>query len=468
MKVWLCLFMIFIFFGSLSGQYLYWRSPQLLCDTVGNNKNPSFVRFEEWAPYSLILLWERNFGTQSLIYLKDFSVPDSELVVNPGNPGEFSREPVGALLDNGILIVWQSNQNGNFELYSKIYENGQFRDYQQITNESGDDQHPYLYKNHLIWERDGNIYYRNYSYADSTWSDEELVDSNGCGYPKIFAEEHPLPQYRLIKVIYQKQMTLSEFHIYSREKNYQGWTPTSCLFSDGDNRFPSFVDRGGYVPGITLWQHYNSNNWDIIGYHDWVSDTTRLTFTEFDEIRPVGVGILSDVPEPFFAYTLADSNNLEIYFCRYFSWVGDTQNISQYPGIDQNPVFSDSDNNYFIWLAWERFVNGQWQIWGSFTESYTEIYDNNQAYFTTFYLGQNFPNPFNPATTIRYTLPKSEFVTLKVYDILGREVATLVNERQMTGSYSVRFDASQISSGLYFYKITAGSFSKTQKMVVMK
>jgi hypothetical protein len=87
---------------------------------------------------------------------------------------------------------------------------------------------------------------------------------------------------------------------------------------------------------------------------------------------------------------------------------------------------------------------------------------------TSMFLHQNYPNPFNPTTTIRYTLPRAEFVSLKVYDILGREVATLVNERQAAGGYSVRFDANQLSSGLYFYKITTGNFNKARKMVVMK
>jgi CSLREA domain-containing protein len=96
----------------------------------------------------------------------------------------------------------------------------------------------------------------------------------------------------------------------------------------------------------------------------------------------------------------------------------------------------------------------------------------------TFDLAQNYPNPFNPSTTIRYDLPSAQFVTLKVYDILGREVATLVDNRQTAGSYSVLFDSrkAKISSGLYFYKITAGDpstgsgqgFNKTRKMVVMK
>jgi ethanolamine utilization microcompartment shell protein EutS len=101
---------------------------------------------------------------------------------------------------------------------------------------------------------------------------------------------------------------------------------------------------------------------------------------------------------------------------------------------------------------------------------------DKSAALLSFSLRQNYPNPFNPSTTIRYDLPSTQFVTLKIYDLLGQEVATLVNKRQAAGSYSVLFDASQLSSGLYFYKITAGNLSagsgqassKIKKMVVMK
>jgi len=83
-------------------------------------------------------------------------------------------------------------------------------------------------------------------------------------------------------------------------------------------------------------------------------------------------------------------------------------------------------------------------------------------------LEQNYPNPFNPATTIRYHLPVSEFVTLKVYDILGRELATLVNERQTAGVYRVSFIAGDLASGVYFYRITASGFSQSRKMVLLR
>ncbi|MGO9482602.1 MAG: T9SS type A sorting domain-containing protein [Candidatus Kryptoniota bacterium] len=86
----------------------------------------------------------------------------------------------------------------------------------------------------------------------------------------------------------------------------------------------------------------------------------------------------------------------------------------------------------------------------------------------SFSLEQNYPNPFNPSTTINYQLPMNSHVTLNVYDILGREVATLVNEKENAGSYSVKFDGSRLASGVYFYRLTAGSFISVKKLVVLK
>lgn len=86
----------------------------------------------------------------------------------------------------------------------------------------------------------------------------------------------------------------------------------------------------------------------------------------------------------------------------------------------------------------------------------------------TYELGQNYPNPFNPSTTIEYSVPNDAAVTLKIYDVLGKEVATLVNEQKPTGTYIVNWNASNFSSGLYFYKLTAGEFTQTKKMFLVK
>ncbi|RPI18617.1 MAG: T9SS C-terminal target domain-containing protein [Ignavibacteriae bacterium] len=85
-----------------------------------------------------------------------------------------------------------------------------------------------------------------------------------------------------------------------------------------------------------------------------------------------------------------------------------------------------------------------------------------------FSLMQNYPNPFNPATTIEYCLPKKEFTNLSVYNTLGEEVAVLVNEIKNAGFYKVNFDASELPSGVYIYRLTAGEFTQTQKMTLIK
>jgi|WetSurMetagenome_2_1015567.scaffolds.fasta_scaffold67667_2 photosystem II stability/assembly factor-like uncharacterized protein len=85
-----------------------------------------------------------------------------------------------------------------------------------------------------------------------------------------------------------------------------------------------------------------------------------------------------------------------------------------------------------------------------------------------FKLYQNYPNPFNPGTVIGYSLLKNSFVTLKIYDILGKEIAILVDEKLKSGKYEVTFDGSRLSSGIYFYKLVAGNFSETKKMLMIK
>ena len=86
----------------------------------------------------------------------------------------------------------------------------------------------------------------------------------------------------------------------------------------------------------------------------------------------------------------------------------------------------------------------------------------------TYTLEQNFPNPFNPSTIIQYSLPVTAPVVLKIYNVLGQEVKTLVNQNQKAGKYTVRLDASSLASGMYFYRLQAGEFSQVKKLLLLK
>ena len=124
--------------------------------------------------------------------------------------------------------------------------------------------------------------------------------------------------------------------------------------------------------------------------------------------------------------------------------------------------------------------NGSTAIEGGFSDNLSTgaawVFINPSIGITTisieipekFSLSQNYPNPFNPSTNIRYELPKNGFVKLVVFDELGREIETLVNEKQTAGTYEATFDASKFSSGIYFYKLQTENFSETKKMILIK
>jgi hypothetical protein len=102
------------------------------------------------------------------------------------------------------------------------------------------------------------------------------------------------------------------------------------------------------------------------------------------------------------------------------------------------------------------------------SERITSVDENDGKQPDSYILAQNYPNPFNPSTTIHYQLPGKGFVTLKVFNILGQEVGTLVNEDQEAGSYQIQFDGTGLASGVYFYRLSAEEFVETKKLVLLR
>ena len=136
-------------------------------------------------------------------------------------------------------------------------------------------------------------------------------------------------------------------------------------------------------------------------------------------------------------------------------------NIGLPPNTSISSIEINSQND-IIYLGTSS--NG---IWKARLSEITSIKADHKP-AVNFMLAQNYPNPFNPTTNIEYQIPNREFVTLKVYDVLGNEVATLVNEEKPGGSYTIKFDGSKLSSGVYFYRLQAGEYSSTKKLILMK
>ena len=185
----------------------------------------------------------------------------------------------------------------------------------------------------------------------------------------------------------------------------------------------------------------------------------------------------------------AISNGLTYLDVRAFAFAGN----NLFAGINDNEnnnggVFISS-NNGANWIAVndglgnkhissliihnDYIFAGTYQITGSvwrrpLSEIVTTVEQSNILMPSIFYLKQNYPNPFNPTTKISYSIKEEGLVTLKVYDILGKEIVTIVNENKPEGIYEVEFNASQLPNGMYIYKLQAGGFSDVKKMLLLK
>jgi len=138
------------------------------------------------------------------------------------------------------------------------------------------------------------------------------------------------------------------------------------------------------------------------------------------------------------------------------SWV--QQSFSLYSNLQQISCI-DSLN---AWILGDR------KLYRTLNGGITEVEYPNKSFANNYVLNQNYPNPFNPTTNIEFRIAEFGFVSLKVYDILGREVATLVHEEKPTGNYKVEFNGSGLVSGVYFYKLNAEDYTAVKKMILLK
>ena len=150
------------------------------------------------------------------------------------------------------------------------------------------------------------------------------------------------------------------------------------------------------------------------------------------------------------------SNDEDWQFIGFVQGYGNSNSPKQYSFVDKN----FTKNNYLYRL--KQLDNDGNYVFSNSVEISINLLPKEYE------LSQNYPNPFNPTTTIKYSIPSNGIISLKVFDVLGNEVTTLVNASQNIGSYEVNFDASKLSSGTYFYQLKSGNFTVTKKLLLLK
>ena len=229
-------------------------------------------------------------------------------------------------------------------------------------------------------------------------------------------------------------------------------------------------------------------NWNIISIGGYGNAPNCLQFS-----ADGNTGVCADYGTQNRIYTTTNSGvnwipsfNLQYFLPELIKWVYGTSNIY----MNDLGSFMRSNDNGINWTQMTPIFNDQIycmdvikngdKIYGLAVTHTYQVYKliDTVSLFgikkieneipASYSLNQNYPNPFNPSTLINYQLPVSNNVKLVIYDVLGREVATLVNEKQQPGKYQVTWDASNFASGVYFYKLVSGDFIQIRKMVVLK
>ncbi len=226
------------------------------------------------------------------------------------------------------------------------------------------------------------------------------------------------------------------------------------------------------ITRITIFENNGNDNYEIVGRIDLIGIFSfyASNIQAIDLNKDGKDEIMLCIDETVIILKFTGSVNHQTYEAYYIK-----QNDIALSGISSNYYGAamydvTGDNNEDIIIHLGEYIEGLG------FKIMTFIYKSNlstqvieeSAKLNNFQLCQNYPNPFNPATTINYQLPQTGYVTLKIYDILGKEVATLVNEQKNSGRYSVNFDASKLASGVYIYRIKVNDYVSSKKMLLLK
>ena len=444
-------------------------------------RNPVFSVLPYSSPQdSVKMIYEVRSGSASVLAWRSvdiYNYSNERTLINNG----FMN--INAAVD-GNMVVWQSNKNGNWDLYYSIWSGSNWSVPLIIDSTSANETKPSVYfwdygysTHYIVYEKNNDVFFK--FYRNGIWQGEKNLSdsiSSNCVTPVFYGH-----------TIYFLQETSPSNNLLCRKRfgiSYPGyefiWYPVES--------FPKPLS----VKNIHSSSEFHYDYDTLGGMHSYMitSHTTmasRNMTLGFSGRNMNCTGSILNVPvqnnpdNDFSPYTLfgfqrrtSDSNmvvaqsrswsNYTLY-TKYFN-LEDTAFVSK---VVASPPIRRNWTLYKLRLIWEKKINGKIALVETFdTQLITGINQISTEVPTKFSLSQNYPNPFNPITNVKFSIVNSGNVKIIVYDVMGRDVQTLVNEKLQPGSYKTTFEGSGLNSGVYFYKLTTDGFSETKRMVLLK
>ncbi len=461
-------------------------------------KNPKF--FENSFYSQNELLFESYIDSTINIGLLSYD-SEKDTFSNPikftDNSGQ-NLNPLGIKFNGGKIVFYQTNIKGTWDIAYREFKDNQWGTPKILVDSTGDETNPSFIEEYYYYYPDSvKIFFEKDSSVFMLTKKDSLVRID-----TIFARNDSVRYSQptgFTQSVYDNKKWKEKISCISKQTNVQNKSRlVSSTFLDMQKISEKVLIDSGEVnnPKFRIVDNYTFtfenkltgfSNIYFIDYRDpsdlsnskieqliddptgdlsfLSSSNTPLIITKTSMNKSMNKGIFSPYT---FKLRRNDSTFVRISNYKNYSFPADsmiyTKVINCKPLAGIAGILPGWQVFYYVW---EDSIDGRINFVGKkelqplgAVESETVIKNYN--------LYQNYPNPFNPITVIRYDIPSASFVTLKVYDILGREVAQLVNEEKLPGKYQVTFNASKFSSGIYFYRMKAGNFIKTNKLLLLK
>jgi hypothetical protein len=429
------------------------------------------------------VVWYDNRDGNSEIYYKrstDAGISwgtDTRLTNNTAN----SYDPSIVVSGSVVNIVWMDYRDGNWEIYNKRSTDAgiSWGADTRLTNNTASSLTPSIAVSgsdiYVAWceSRDGNdeIYCKHSTDAGVSWGADTRLTNN----PAISVSTSIAVSGSAVNVVWTDYRD-NNSEIYYKRSTDAGvsWgSDTRMTNNNFDTYFPSVVVSGSSV--IVVWQDDRDSNYEIYYKRStdagvsWSGDT-RLTNNTAGSLTPSII-----VSGLVFHVVWADNRdgNYEIYYKSSTdagaNWGADIR-LTNNASFSGNPYVSVSGSVLHVVWQDNRDGTGNGEIYykRNPTGNPIGIVKINSEVPSTYSISQNYPNPFNPTTNIKFNVAKLGDVKIVVYDLMGREVQTLLNESLKPGTYETSFDGSELNSGVYFYKMVTAGFTETKKMFLIK
>jgi hypothetical protein len=401
-----------------------------------------------------------------------------------------------------ILVVWQTNKNGSEDIYGKYNINGTWSGEFAIDSTIQNSTSPEIVCKDSItflitYEKEGDIYYRDFNILTTNMSAPQnltLTDTIHCQRPFIAIFGSYGNHDSLAIISYERKFTPDSVAINYVINSNGTWSPSGTITAIGLNRNNGFLIQSFFSVGIiaafertdgnssnvysSLVKVTGANSPEVVSYPQ-----EGYSFTNLVGGRPY---IVRGETLSIYGFIQDDSFDKHAYFYDFIpSTIEPDLNIQITPEFSFDTISTTITASHSLgksipngscsvyWFLFNKSEANQFQsrIYGIKFKScyFVNITPISSEIPNSFSLKQNYPNPFNPATKIRFDIPgRVKQVKLSVYNSIGQEVGVLIDEQLQPGVYEYDFNASSYPSGVYFYRLEAGEFSETKRMVLVK